>query len=200
MKTRLIVISIFFSLFNHFCHAQSIINEQGKQRALNEEVIDVLANPEESLSTISKWGFRIHFNFTIGLSNDYKTYYLIKINKYDFDTKKGFYWKSSPKDIGRYYPCSSLSNLCNDLVLKSLTIRAIWTYKQKEYETGSILIASIRGDFLKSITTITLPGGTDIPYEAVKSGEAKVTKIKVMSWDTGKEDQILTLLRNKNGS
>ncbi len=174
-------------------NAQKIKNYKGQSEAINEVTQTITANPE-NLSPGWQKGFNVDFTVTYGLQSMYKTSYVIQIHEIKPNTSKGFYYHPSGQKC-KYYNCSSLGDLCNDLQLQSANIVAVWSYNGTEYRTGSIQLSPRNGSFLNCSTDITNPNSTAIPYNAVKSGEAKVVRIEFVSWGFKKQYDITETIR-----
>jgi hypothetical protein len=194
MKKLITICLIMATMFT--VNAQTIKDLKGRAEAINEESLIITANPENKQPSYQE-GFMVDFKITIGLQKMYLTSYLIQVNEIKPRVDKGYFYKTTYTKPGKYYNCSELGDLCNQLELSSATIIAIWEYNGKEYKTGAIQLSSQNLNFLNYSTSITKPGGIDMPYEAIKSGEAKVIKIEFVSWHFKNEETISNLLRKK---
>lgn len=194
--TMIRLLSIFLLIATSFTvNAQKIKNLKGQAEAINETAQTVTANPEKLILGYQK-GFNVDFNITYGLQTMYKTSYLIQVHEIKPNTTKGYYFSPSGRQ-GKYYSCAQLENACDNLILSSANIVAIWSYQGKEYRTGSIQLMSQKGNYLNYSTNISNPNSTAIPHDAVKSGEAKVVRIEFVSWNFKNEYDIQEILRTK---
>lgn len=176
-------------------NAQKIKNYKGQPEATNEISQTINANPE-NLNPSYQYAFNVDFDVTYGLQSMYKTSYLIQVHAINPNTSKGYFFSPSTKK-GKYYSCAQLGNQCENLILSSANIVAVWSYQGKEYKTGSIQLSSQNGSFLNCSTDISNPNSTTIPHDAVKSGEAKVVRIKFVDWHFKNESNITEILRKK---
>jgi hypothetical protein len=174
-------------------NAQKIKNSKGESEATNEISQTINANPE-NLNSGYQYAFNVDFDVTIGLQMMYKTSYLIQIHAIKPNTSKGYYFSPS-REKGKYYSCTQLDNLCDNLILSSVNIVAIWSYQGLEYKTGSIQLSSQNGSFLNCSTSISNPNTTAIPHDAVISGEAKVVRIEFVYWHFKNESNITEKIR-----
>ncbi|CAN1548353.1 hypothetical protein MCEGE10_02061 [Flavobacteriaceae bacterium] len=175
--------------------AQIIKDNKGRALATNEVTLTVTANPEKK-ELGWQTGFNVDFNITIGQDIFQKTFYYIQVNAIKPITSKGYFYSPSGRQ-SKYFPCSQLGNSCNNLQLSSANILAVWSYQGKEYKTGSLQLNTQNQNFINYYTSITKPGGVEMPIDAIKSGAAKVVRIEFVSWDFKNEYEITEILRKK---
>lgn len=195
MKSLHFFVATFFA--SSMAHAQLIKDSFGKPRAINETTMKVVADASKR-EPGWRYGFNVDFQFVVGQEMHNKTSYLTQLEKIVIHKEKGFFNQYYSEKAGKFYTCDKLSNLCETTELNGITINATWEYEGKEYKTGAIQMHNMRDDksYLRKPVSISPPGGGVIPWEAVKSGAAKVVKIEVTSWSFTTTDAIMDIIQN----
>lgn len=142
--------------------------------------------PEQQMRDIVD-GFSIDFKFSAAMSSAGTG--AVVLNDYKIDYSKGYFKKFGSEKTGKYYPCAILKGLCdNSKLLQALSIEINWEYNGVAYTSG--------GDMLihkpRYVNTFSPP--SEIGYQAVRDGKAKIISIVVKSCTVEKTDEINNLI------
>lgn len=184
------------TIFTITINSQTIKDYAGKVITKNEVTQNIIADPEQ-MNPSFQHSFKVEFNVTYGLQLSIQTFFLIQINAIKPLIENGYFYKPAYAKPGKYYSCTELGTMCDGLEINGVTIVAVWIYKGQEFKTGAIQLSSRNGNFIGCTTEITKPGGIDMPYDAIKSGEAKIGRIEFITWDFKNEQAILNLLDSR---
>ena len=165
--------------------AQSIKDTRGNAIAINEVTTTLTANPELR-EPGWQYGFKMDMNVTIGLSEQFKTSYLLQVNDIKPYAQKGYYRQLGYNKPGKYYTCAQLNVPCDNVEVIDIWVRPTWVYNGKEVVGGAVQLSTQKGNFINYHTNISAPGG--VPSADVKSGAAKLVKVDIIKWSVRNED------------
>ncbi|MDH1881528.1 hypothetical protein [Empedobacter sp. GD03797] len=134
------------------------------------------------------YGFPAEFKLSASISEIGEA--VVVLEDYKIDQSKGFFNKFGSEKKGKFYPCNSLNDLCNQSKIPiSLWVAAVWEYAGKTYISGANQINTHIPQYKNNISP---PG--EIGYNAVKEGKAKLVGINFKSYSVNKIDAMMNII------
>lgn len=182
MKKLITLFALFLGL--GIANAQEIV--MGNYKVFDQKNYVTSSLPEKEIKDIVN-GFSVDYKFSAAMASSGTA--AVVLNEYEINYSKGFFKKFGSEKTGKYYACSVLKGLCNEAkYLQALWIEINWEYQGENYKSGGQM------QIHKSQYVNSFSPPSEIGYQAVRDGKAKITSITVKSYTIEKTDPINQLI------